>query len=104
MLLHKVLTLVLLTATRPEVFVATMNISISDSYDSLEDTLTHTKSIKLKKYPGENIADCCAAILVNYEHLESDGAFEPEHRGYITHIFEDTSDPRFRLWVIQKYK
>ena len=41
--------------------------------------------------------------MVDSEHLESDGAFKPEHLGYITHIFEDTSDSRFRLWDIQKY-
>ena len=38
------------------------------------------------------------------ERLESAGAFKPEHLGYITRIFEDTSDYRFRLWDIQKYK
>ena len=62
------------------------------------------KSLKLKSYPGENIADCCVEILVDAERLGSDRAFKPEHLGYITRIFEDTSDSRFRLWVIQKYK
>ena len=62
------------------------------------------KSIKLKIYPGKNVTDCCAAILVDTERLESAGAFKPEHLGYITCIFEDTSDSRFRLWDIQKYK
>ena len=38
------------------------------------------------------------------ERLESAGAFNPEHLGYITRIFEDTSDSRFRLCAIQKYK
>ena len=38
------------------------------------------------------------------ERLESAGAFKPEHLGYINRIFEDTSDFRFRLWDIQKYK
>ena len=38
------------------------------------------------------------------ERLESAGAFKPEHLGYITCIFEDTSDSRFCLWGIQKYK
>ena len=38
------------------------------------------------------------------ERLESAGAFKPEHLGYITRIFEDTSDSRFRPWAIQKYK
>ena len=50
--LHKVLTLVPLTATGPEVFVATMTTFLSGYYDSLDETLTHMKSLKLKIYPG----------------------------------------------------
>ena len=103
-LLREVLTLVRLTATGPEVFVATMTTFLSDSYDALEETMNHVKSLKLKSYPGENVTDFCAAILVDAERLESDGAFKPEQLGYITRIFEDTSDSRFRLWDIQKYK
>ena len=75
-----------------------------DSYDALEETLNHMKSLKLKIYPGGNVTDCCAAILVDSERLESAGAFNPENLGYITHIFEDTSDSIFRMWAIQKYK
>ena len=101
-LLQKVLTLALLTATGPEVFVATMTTFLSDSYDDLEENLNHMKSLKLKRYPGENVTDCCAAILVDAERLKSAGAFNPEHLGYITCIFEDTSDSRFRMWSIQK--
>ena len=97
-LLQKVLTLVPLTATGPIVFVATMTTFFFDSYDALEETLNHMKSLKLKSYPGENVADCCTAILVHAERLESSGAFKPDHLGYITHIFEDSSDSRFRLW------
>ena len=37
--LQKILTLVLLTATRPEVYVATMTTVLSNSYDYLVDTL-----------------------------------------------------------------
>ena len=103
-LLQKVLTLVPLTATGTEVFVSTMNKFISDYYDDLEETLNHMKSLKMKCYPGENVTDCCAAILVDAERLESAGAFMHEPLGYITRIFEDTSDSRFRLWAIQKYK
>ena len=54
-LLQKVLTLVPLKATGPEVFVASMTIFLSDSYDALEETLNHTKSLKLKSCPGENV-------------------------------------------------
>ena len=80
-----------LTATGTEVFVATMTTFISDSYDDLEETLNHMKSLKQKKYPGDNITDCCAAILVDAERLDSAGAFKPEHLGYIIRIFDYTS-------------
>ena len=80
--LQKVLTLVPLTATGPEVYVAIMTTFLSDSYDALEETINHTKSLKLKSYPGENVTDCCAAILVDDESLESAGAFKPEHLGF----------------------
>ena len=63
-LLQKLLTLVPLTATGPEVYVAIMNTFISNYYDDLEETLTHMKSLKLKRYPGDNITYCCAAILI----------------------------------------
>ena len=93
-----------LTATVSEVFVATMTTFLSYSYDALEETLTHMKTLKIKGYPVENVTDCCAAMLVDAECLESSRAFKTEHLGYITHIFQDTSDSRFRLWDIQKYK
>ena len=38
------------------------------------------------------------------ERLESAGAFKPKHLWYIIRSFEDTSDSRFCLWDIQKYK
>ena len=63
-LLQKVLTLAPMTGTIPEVFVATMTKFLSDSYNYLEETLTHMNSIKLKSYPGENVTDLCEAILV----------------------------------------
>ena len=64
-LLQKLLTLVTLTATGPEVFVATMTTFLSGSYDSLEETITHMKSLKLKSYPGENVTDCCEFFYNN---------------------------------------
>ena len=102
-LLQKLLTLIPLTATVPEVFVSTMTIFLSDSYDALEENLTHMKSLELKSYPGEKVIDWCAAIFVDAEHLEIIGAFNPEHLGYITRIFEDTPESILRLWGIQKY-
>ena len=103
-LFQKILTLVPLKATGPEVFFTTMTTFISNSYDALEETLTHIKSLKLKNYPGENVTDCCAEILVDAERLESAGALNPEHLWYITCIFEDTSDSILHPWAIQKYK
>ena len=93
-----------LTATGPEVYVATMTTIISDSYYSLVDTLNHTKNIKLKYHPGRDAADCYDEILVNVESLESSGAFKPEHLGYIIHILENTTDSRINLWATHKYK
>ena len=93
-----------LTATGPEVYVAIMTTFISNSYDALEETLNHMKSLKLKSCPGENVTGFCAEILVDTKCLESAGAFKLEHLGYISSIFEDNSDSRFRLWAIQKYK
>ena len=74
-----------LTATGPEVYVATMNTIISDSYYYLVDTLNHTKNLKLKDHPGRDATDCYDAILVNMESLENSGAFKPKHLGYTYH-------------------
>ena len=77
---------------------------ISDSYDYLKNTLAHMNSIKPKIHPGQNITDLRTAILVDADIHESEGVFKPEHLWHITCIFEDTSDYRFHLWYIQKYK
>ena len=100
----RVLTLVPLTATGPEVYIATMTNIISDSYYSLVDTLNHTKNLKLRDHSGSDVADCYNAILVNVESLESAGAFKPKHLGYIIHIFENSSNSIFQIWATQKYK
>ena len=76
-----------------------MTTIISDSYDSLVDTLNHAKNLKLKDHPVRDVADCYDAILGNVESLESVGAFNPEHIGYIIHIFENNSDSIFHLWA-----
>ena len=70
----------------------------------MDETLTYRKILKTKSYPGENVTDCCAAILVNAEHLDSAGALNPEHLGHITSIFEYNCDSIFRIWDIQRYK
>ena len=56
-LFQKVLKLVPLTTTGPEVFVATMTIFLSDSYDALEETHNQMEILKLIIYPGEKITD-----------------------------------------------
>ena len=93
-----------LIATRPGVYVATVNKVISDYYASLEETLEHLKCIKLKYLLGDNVAEFCASILVDAESLESDVNFKNAYFGYITHIFKNTYDPRFHLWATHKYK
>ena len=102
--LQKVLTLVPLASTKPEVFVANMTTFLSDSCDALKENLTHMNSLKLKSHPEKNLTDFCASILLDSERLESAGAFKPEHLWYITRTFEDTYDSRFNLWEINKYK
>ena len=80
-ILQKLLTLLTLTATVPKAFVSTMNTFLSVYYDALEETINHMKSLKLKSYPGENVTDFCAAILVDAERLDSSGAFNTDHLG-----------------------
>ena len=67
------------------------------THDALEETINHVKSLKLKSYPGENVADFCYEILVDSERLEGSGVLKPEHVGYITRIFGGGFDYRFRL-------
>ena len=76
-ILQKVMKLVTLTETRPQVYVATMTTVLSYSYDSLVDNLYYMKSLKLKDNPWGNVADCCDTILVDVERLESARVFNP---------------------------
>ena len=69
--LQKILKLVSLIATGPEVYVTTMTIVLYNSYDYLVDTLNHMKSLKLKDNPWENVAYCCDTIVVDVELLET---------------------------------
>ena len=64
-LLHKVLTLVPLTATGTEVYVTTMATIISNYYYSLVGTLNQTKNIKLKDHLVRDVSDCYDVVLVN---------------------------------------
>ena len=102
--LTKVLQEVPITATGPEVFVATMLVCLSDSYDAMEQTKEALKAIKLTDFPGENVQQCCTKILELCERLDSAGAFEANLLCKIVRIFEQTSDKRFELWAMSKYK
>ena len=88
-----------LTATGPELYVATMTTIIYDSYYYLVDTLNHTNNLKLKDHLGRDVADFYDAIMVNVESLDSDGDFKPDNLGYIIRIFEDSSDSIFHIWA-----
>ena len=76
-----------LTATGPRVYVATIKTAISDSWNNLEYNINNLNSIKLKSYLGDNDTYLCAKILVDDEQLGSDGELNPDHLGYIDHIF-----------------
>ena len=82
-LLQKILKLVPLTATGPEVYVAIMTNVLSDSYYSLVDNLNYMKSLKLKDHLVGGVAYFCDSILVDVERLEISVSFKPEHLGYI---------------------
>ena len=103
-LLQKILKLVPLTATVPEVYVAIVTTFPYYSYDYFVDTLNHMKSLKFKGSPRGDVADCYDAILIDVERLKSDGYFKPKHPGYIIRVFEDNYDSRFHIWATQKYK
>ena len=63
-LLAKVLRYVPITASGPEIFMSTVTVCFSDSYDALEQTKIELKTIKLKDFPGENVQDCVAKFLI----------------------------------------
>ena len=73
-----------LTETIPEVYVSTMTIFISNSCNTLEETLTHMNSLNLESYIGKNVTYLLSVILVGSELLESSRTFNTEHLGYIT--------------------
>ena len=93
-----------LAATGPKIYATNTTTALSDSYNNVQDTINYLRSIKLKIYQGENVTYFCAEILVDAERLEIEVSFNPGHLGYITFIFEDTSDSIFFIWKIQKYK
>ena len=100
-LLTKILKEISITATGTEVFITTMHICISDSYKTLEETKKQLKSLKLSDFPGKNVVDCCAQILMLAEHLDSAGAFETDLLCAIARIFTLSSEKIFNVWAIE---
>ena len=45
------------------------------------ENLTYVKGRKLNIYPGYNVTDLCAEILVDSESLDIAGDFNTEHLG-----------------------
>ena len=97
-LLRKVLPLVPITADGSEFYVTTMKTFLYDSYEALNNTLTHMNSLNIKSFTGENITYFWSSILVYSERLESSADFNPEHLGYITCILEDTYNSILCIW------
>ena len=62
------------------------------------------ESLKPKSYPWENVTALSAEITVGYRRLESARAFMPDHLGYISRIFDNTSDTRCCRREIHNYK
>ena len=100
----KVLREVELTSSGPEVFVATMNVITSDSYDAMQETEKKLKEIKLKDFPGENVEDACAQIVTLSETLEGAGYWRHELLADISKVFEESSDTHFKLWAMDTYR
>ena len=84
--------------------MAIVVICFSDSYDALEKTKDDLKALKLKDFPGENVPECSATILVLAEWLDSGGAFNDQLLCTIMRIYEGASDEKFRLWAMNGYK
>ena len=63
--------------------------------------MNYLKILKLKCHLEENVADFCAAILLHANIIE--GGFKSNKFWYITCIFENTYDTRFRIWSTKKY-
>ena len=95
--------MVTLKDTETEIYVITIPTVISESNDTLEETLDHFNSLKIRIYPMEVVVHFYAAILVDSDHLDSDISFQSYELGYFTCIFEDTSNSRVFLWGIYNY-
>ena len=103
-LIQKVLKLLSMTETGPEVYVATMITVLYNYHAYLADILNHTKSLKLKDHTGYNVKDICDVVLLDADRFESAGAFNPKYLSYIIGIFEDTFYSRLYIWATKKYK
>ena len=62
-----------LTQTRRKVYVDTTKYVLSKYYKYLNETLNRLNTIKPKSYTGENVADLCAAVLVDNKIIDCAG-------------------------------
>ena len=94
----QIVKLVLMGVTVPQAYIFNINTFIFNYFAYLEGIMNRLESLKLNCRPGENIVDFCTVILVDADHLEISGAFNPDNLGIIACIFEKTYDPRFHIW------
>jgi len=102
-LLQKLLREVSISASGPVTLVALLRLVQLDSYEAMELTKEKLKKLTLKNYPGENVEQCCADIVMYAEQLDSAGSFEAPLLCSIAKTFESASEERFRLWGMKTY-
>ena len=87
----------------PVVLVALLHLLYSDCYDSIETLKSELNAIELKKYPGENVVDCCSDIVDKCERLDTAEAFSQDLLCKILCIFEASSERPFSDWAMKRY-
>ena len=102
-MLSKVVGEVPSNASGPETLVALMIVVFSDSYEAMQKCKNELKALTLRNYSNENVKECCDRIMVLSERLDSAGYFDQDLLCSIAHIFESTTDERFKLWAIYNY-
>jgi hypothetical protein len=105
-LLAKVVEEVSVSASGPEMLVATMTIIYSgQGYDALEQCKNELKSLTLKQFPGENVVDLNKKVTALCERLDSADMMGPgdDLLTKIVKIYESSSEPRFNQWAYSTY-
>ena len=103
-LLTKVLKLVDISASGPEVLSATLTVIHSSNYEIMEKVRNQLANIRLSNFPGENVDDCCTAMLKLTERMADAGFLRPEHLSMLTRCWKQSKDHHFELWAIRKHE